>query len=151
MNLNTEIIKYIDGSILCWLATVSSDGVPNVSPKEIFDHQGENTIIVANIASPQTVKNIQQNENVCISFIDVLVQKGFQLKGKAKVIDSSDSRFLEMEKVLLKKTGGNFPFKTITVISIDQAKQIIAPKYVLYPNTTEAEQIADAKRAYGIK
>ena len=54
-----------------------------------------------------------------------------------------------MEKVLLKMTDGKFPFETITQISIEQAKPIIAPRYLLYPETTEEQQIASAKKTYG--
>lgn len=150
MEPGTEIREYIEKSVLCWLATVSPDGMPNVSPKEIFTSYGTNEIILANIASPQTVLNIRKNEQVCISFIDVLVQKGFQLKGKAKIIDSTDPGFMEMEKILLEMTGGNFPFKTITLIRVEQAKPIIAPKYILYPETTEEQQIEEAKRTYAL-
>ena len=150
MELTTEIKEYINRSVLCWLATVSNENTPNVSPKEIFNYYETDKIIVANIASPQTVLNIEQNTNVCISFIDILVQKGFQIKGKAKIIEKADSEFSEMEKILTKMTGGNFPFSTITEIKVEQIKKIIAPKYILYPETTESEQIESAKKAYGI-
>lgn len=148
MELTTEVKEYINRSVLCWLATVSAENVPNVSPKEIFNYYGMNKIIVANIASPQTVRNIKQNENVCVSFIDILVQKGFQVKGKAKIIRKTESEFSEMEKVLTEMTGGNFPFATITEITVIQIKPIIAPKYILYPETTETEQIENAKKTY---
>lgn len=150
MELTTELKEYINRSVLCWLATVSAENVPNVSPKEIFNYYGTDKIIVANIASPQTVRNIKHNANVCISFIDILVQKGFQIKGKAKIIGKMDSQFSEMEKILTKMTGGNFPFSTITEITIKYVKPIIAPKYVFYPETTEMEQIENAKTAYKI-
>jgi len=150
MELTREIKEFIDKSVLCWLATVSVENIPNVSPKEIFTYYETDKIIVANIASPQTVRNIKQNENVCVSFIDILVQKGFQIKGKAEIIGKKDSEFSEMEKILIEMTGGKFPFRTITKINIEQVKPIIAPKYVLYPKTTEKEQIESAKRAYGI-
>lgn len=150
MKLTSEIKDYINKSVLCWLATVSSEGIPNVSPKEIFNHYGTHKIIVANIASPQTVKNIQEHDAVCISFIDVFVQKGFQIKGKGKIIDKSHSEFAEMKQLLTKMTDGKFPFSTITEISIEQVKPIIAPKYMLYPETTESQQIADAKKTYGL-
>ncbi|MGB5654214.1 MAG: pyridoxamine 5'-phosphate oxidase family protein [Robiginitalea sp.] len=149
MELTTEIKEYIDRSVLCWLATVSVQNEPNVSPKEIFNYYGTDKIIVANIASPQTVKNITQNENVCLSFIDILVQKGFQVKGKAKIISKSSADFPEMESILLKMTGGRFPFASITAITIDRVKPIVAPRYVFYPETTEMEQIENAKKEYG--
>ena len=151
MELTSEIKEYIDRSVLCWLATVSAEQVPNVSPKETFNYFGPNKIIVANIASPQTVRNITQNKNVCLSFIDILVQKGFQIKGKAKIIQKRDEVFTEMEKALIKMTGGNFPFATITAIVIEQVKPSLAPKYILYPETTEAEQIESAKQTYELR
>lgn len=151
MELTEKIKESINKSVLCWLATVSTENVPNVSPKEIFNYYGTDKIIVANIASPQTVLNIKQNENICISFIDILVQKGFQIKGKAEIIEQTDLEFAEMEKVLTKMTEGKFPFATITKITVGQVKPIIAPKYVLYPETTEKEQIESAKKTYGIE
>ena len=151
MKLTAKIKESINKSVLCWLATVSPENVPNVSPKEIFNYYGTNKIIVANIASPQTVLNIKQNKNVCISFIDILVQKGFQIKGKAVIIEKNDMEFAEMETVLTKMTEGKFPFATITKITVDQIKPIIAPKYFLYPETTEKEQVESAKKTYGIE
>lgn len=151
MDLNSEIRQSIDKSILCWLATSSSNNIPNVSPKEIFSAYNSNQIIIANIASPESFKNIRQNQNVSVSFIDILVQKGFQVKGTAKIIESTDSEFSNMENILLKMTGGKFPFSSIINITAEKAKPIIAPKYILYPETTEEQQIESAKKAYGIK
>ncbi len=150
MELTKEIRDYIDKSVLCWLATTSPENIPNVSPKECFTYYGNDSIIIANIASPQTVRNIERNENICVSFIEVFVQKGFQIKGKAKIIGKTHSEFAEMEKILSEMTGGKFPFKTITKIMPEKVKPIIAPSYILYPETTEKEQIASAKKAYGI-
>ena len=149
MMLTKEIEAAIDDSVLCWLATSSANNMPKVSPKEIFCYFEDDTIIVANIASPQTVKNIRANKNVCISFIDILKQKGFQLKGAAEIIEKSATDFSKMEKMLLHLTEGKFPFATITKITITSSKPIIAPKYLLYPNTTEEQQIESAKKSYG--
>jgi len=151
MNLTIDIKDYMSRSVLCWLATVSDDNIPNVSPKEIFDYYADDKIIIANIASPQTVRNIIQNENVCVSFIDILVQKGYQLKGKARILQKTDFGYLEMENSLIEMTGGNYPFATITEITVEQSKPIIAPKNVLYTETTEAEQIESARIIYGIQ
>lgn len=150
MQLNKEIKASIDKSVLCWLATVSNENVPNVSPKEIFNYYKNNKIIIANIASPQTVKNIKQNQNVCVSFIDILVQKGFQIKGKAQLVGKTNPEFSEMKELLTKMTHGKFPFASITEITVEQIKPIIAPKYILYPETTEEAQIESAKKRYKI-
>lgn len=79
-----------------------------------------------------------------------MVQKGYQLKGKAVIIEKDNFQFDRLSKKLTAMTDGKFPFKSITKIKIDKAKPILAPKYVLYPRTTEEEQIESAKRAYGL-
>jgi len=145
--LNKTIKKTINQCVLCWLATSSAQNVPNVSPKEIFTYF-ENEIIIANIASPQTVENIKQNEQVCISFIHIFIQKGYQIKGKATIIDYTHTSYKAKEKKLLAMTAGRFPFATITVIKPESVKEIWAPSYQLYPDTTEAKQIESAEKTY---
>ena len=151
MIFTKEILEYIDRSVLCWLATSSKDNIPNVSPKEIFASYKEDHIIIANIASPKTVKNIKENPNVCVSFIDVLIQKGYQLKGRATILKKDDEDFEKAFEVLNKITEGLFPFSTITKIKIDSSKPILAPRYVFYKETTEEEQIISARNRYDIK
>lgn len=149
--LTHDIKHYINSSVLCWLASASADNMPNVSPKEIFTYHGDSTVLVANIASPRTVQNIQANEQVCISFIDIFVQKGYQLKGRASIVKKGHPSYLKLSEPLLKMTGGKFPISSIIEIKIEQAKPILAPRYVLYPETTEAEQIVSAMETYGVE
>jgi len=148
--LNKEIKEYIDRSVLCWLATASSDNVPNVSPKEAFKAFGDDSIIIANIASPQTIKNIKENNQVCLSFIEVFVQKGFQLKGIAEIITEEHEEYKAMKNSLEEFTQGAFPFKSITRIKVEKVKKIIAPSYKLFPDISEEEKIVEAKKSYGV-
>lgn len=149
MILTKEIKATMEKSVLCWLATASTEGTPNVSPKEIFTYYKEDKIIIANIASPKSKQNIVKNPNVCISFIDILVQKGFQLKGTARVLEEGQTDFPALEALLLPMTGHRFPFKSIFEVTIETSKSIFAPSYLLYPDTTtEKSQIASAKKAY---
>ena len=150
MYLTPDIKDYLNRSVLCWLATASTDGIPNVSPKEVFCAYDEDKIIIANIASPQSSKNIKKNAAVCLSFVDVLVQKGYQLKGKAEVITESSSSYSSMQAKLLELTQGKFPFREIFCIEVQSSKLIQAPSYLLFPETSEEDQIAAAKRSYGL-
>ncbi len=149
--LTLDILASMDASVLCWLATASADGQPNVSPKEVFCAYGPEQILIANIASPGSVRNILQNPAVCVSFIDILVQKGYQVKGEAEVLDGNDPDFNELEKPLLNITKGKFPFSQIIRVKVEKTKPIIAPRYWLYPDTTEKEQIRSALDAYRVR
>lgn len=147
--LTEEIKKSIDESILCWLATVDNTGSPNCSPKEIFTYFGDSQVIIANIASPESVNNIEINPDVCVSFVHVLKQKGFKLKGRAKY-DVTGGAYHEQFEQVQNLAGKSFPVKGVIVIDISSAKQIIAPGYYLVPGTTEESQIKSAKYAYGM-
>jgi len=145
--MNQTVKDYIDHSVLCWLATSSEDNMPNVSPKEIFTYYNDE-IVIANIASPQTVKNIQQNEKVCLSFIHIFIQKGFQIKGIATILEKTHKTYKAKEAKLIEMTQDQFPFSNIINIRVESIKDIWAPSYLLYPDTIEDRQIENAILAY---
>lgn len=148
MMLSKDVLKYLERSVLCWLATVDREGQPNVSPKEIFTvHNGR--LLIANIASPGSVKNIKGNRKVCVSFVDVLVQKGYQLKGVASILKPSDDA--DAFRVLQNMAGEKYKVLSVISIEIEKVKPIIAPSYLFYPDTNEAVKIEEAKRDYLLK
>lgn len=150
MILNDDILASIDSSVLCWLASVSSDGQPNVSPKEIFVAWNDK-LLIAQIASPQTVRNIRENHRVCVSFIDVFVQKGYQLKGSAEIFSRTMDGFQQRHDALYSLSGPDFPFASLIEVTVDSVKAIEAPRYKLFPETTEHQQVESAFRTYGVR
>lgn len=148
--ITPDVQASIDASVLCWLATASSDGQPNVSPKEVFVAL-EGTLLIAQIASPQTMRNLKENTRVCVSFVDVFVQKGYQLKGVAKVFHRDDKGFSDRHAALFEIAGPDYPFASLIEISVESAKEIIAPRYKLFPETTEQQQIESAMKGYRVQ
>ena len=150
MKLKKEVRASIEKSVLCWLATISADNSPNVSPKEVFTYWRDDHLIIANIASPQSAKNIKQNSSVCVSFIDVFVQKGYKINGQAQVLYADADLYHEMRASLLEITQGKYPFQSIICIRVEKISPIMAPSYFLYPEISEQDRIASAKKTYGV-
>ena len=146
-----DVLTYIDRSVLCWLATVDAEGHPNVSPKEAFMAYGDAELLIANIASPISAHNVSINPNVCVSFVDVFVQKGFKVKGTASLIEPSHEDFSLVETPLLTITQGKFPIQSIFKIQASSIQPIIAPSYWMFPSTTEESQIQAAMKTYGLE
>ena len=139
-------------SVLCWLATASATGQPNVSPKELFAVVDDEHVVVANIASPTSAKNIRANAQVCLSFVDVFAQKGYKVIGEARDVTLADTEFARWAEPLQKMAGGRFPIRSVFVIHATAVEAIIAPSYRFYPSeTTEASQIEAALRSYGVQ
>jgi predicted pyridoxine 5'-phosphate oxidase superfamily flavin-nucleotide-binding protein len=149
--ISNEVKKYIDESVLCWLATSNKENEPNVSPKEIFTYKGERIFLIANIASPNSIDNIKENSNVCVSFVNVFIQKGYKLKGTAILINKDDHDFKEKVKPLTDLFTGDFPIKSVIEIEIKKVDTIQAPSYFLYPDRTEQFQIESAMITYKVK
>lgn len=148
--LDEEVIKAINESVLCWLATVNRKSEPNVSPKEMFIAHGDRHILIANIASPQSAGNIQFNSNVCVSFVDVFKQKGYKVRGVADVIEKNHTGYAAREKILRTLGAEKFDFKSIIEVQVESVEPILAPSYIFFPETSEESQIRDAMRRYGV-
>lgn len=149
--ITDEVKKNIDKSVLCWLATTNEQNEPNVSPKEMFALYDDKTLLVANIASPNTIQNIKTNSKVCVSFLDIFVQKGYKLKGIAKVIEKTNIGYDEKLKLLTNLFTDKFPIKSIIEIDLETVDKIVAPSYYMYPETTEKSQIESAMMTYKVK
>jgi len=152
MNIEPTWHLFIHRSVLCWLATVDAHGQPNVSPKEVFAAFDEQHLVIAHIASPISVRNIQQNPKVCVSLIDIFVQKGWKLIGQAQNVNASDEAFHAYAKPLLAMAGGKFKIQAVLVVKVEHAHPILAPSYRFYPDTiTEEAQMDAAMKAYGVR
>ena len=150
--LPSELQTFAQSSILCWLATVDADGQPNVSPKEIFTCFDPDHLVIANIASPASVRNIAVNPRVCVSFVDVFVQKGFKVLGSARNVGKQDPDFATWAAPLQAMAGPRFPVHSVIVVRATGFEPILAPSYRLYPEeTTEQAQVAAAMRAHGVR
>jgi len=149
--ITKEFSNDIEQSVLCWLATSSIENEPNVSPKEIFILCNDTTLLIANIASPISIQNIEQNPQVCVSFLNIFLQKGCKIKGIAKNIKKNDHDFDSKLKVLTDKFTDKFPILSIIEIRIQKVDKIFAPSYHLFPETTEESQIENAMISYKVK
>jgi predicted pyridoxine 5'-phosphate oxidase superfamily flavin-nucleotide-binding protein len=149
--LNESVREAARRSVLCWLATVDAEGQPNVSPKEVWAVFDDQHVVVANIASPVSGRNIAQQPQVCLSFADVFVHKGFKLVGEAREVRAADPEFAAWAAPLLAMVGQRFVIHSVLVMRVTSVAPIVAPSYRFYPDdTTEASQIEAAMRAYNV-
>src|SRR5271169_4513744 len=75
---------------LAWVATVSRDGMPNVTPKGSLKLLDEQHVLFADLFSLKTGRNLLENKNVAVTVVDPGTGKGYQIKGTAEIIDSGE-------------------------------------------------------------
>ena len=150
VELTLEMKTCLDQSVLCWVATSDSDGRPNVSPKEVFTSDGDR-ILIAHIASPKTVRNIEVNPQVMVSVVDVFAQHGWQFSGQASLTWADTSEFAELVKLLDVITQGLYPIKAVMVVAVRDAQRIVAPSSWLFPDRPQDVVRQQVLFRYGVR
>ncbi|MCE0505136.1 pyridoxamine 5'-phosphate oxidase family protein [Roseivivax sp. GX 12232] len=141
----------LDRAVLVWLATADAEGRPNVSPKEVFLPAPSGEILIAEIASAGSLRNIRANPEVCVSALDVFRQKGMTFHGTARIIAPEAPDFAEAAAPLARKAGPAFAIRHVIAVSVTRARPLLAPGYRVFPDKTEGQMIAEAHRLYGVR
>ena len=127
--ITSEIKTFLNSQKLGYVATVSSDGKPNISPKGTIIAWSDNLLAFANIRSPDTVMNLQHNPFVEINVIDPLSRKGYLFTGTAKIIKNTP---LYVEILNHYRTNGiKSPINSIVIVDISSVSEVTSPLYDL--------------------
>ena len=146
----SDAVKFeAERAVLCWLATVSADGIPNVSPKELWRVHDDSMITIAEIASPRSLRNLRESSAACVSFVDVFRQKGCKLVGKARVVGRDDPEFEGLSVPLVAIAGDRFKVRHVFALSVEHVAPIVAPSYALY-EAKEEDMMAESFRTYSV-
>jgi uncharacterized protein len=115
---------------LGFVATVSEDGRPNVSPKGTTTVWDDERLMFADVASPGTVTNLAANPHVEVNVVDPILRKGFRFKGTATVY--TDGEMFERGVRILRGRGSALDMnriRSIVVIEVTSAAPLISPIY----------------------
>tara|TARA_B100000497_G_scaffold81854_1_gene91284 strand:- start:150 stop:599 length:450 start_codon:yes stop_codon:yes gene_type:complete len=127
--ITSEIKTFLKIQKLGYVATVSSDGKPNISPKGTIIAWSDNLLAFANIRSPDTLMNLQTNPFVEINVIDPLSRKGYLFAGTAKIIENTP---LYVEILNHYRINGiKSPISSIVIIDVSSVSEVTSPLYDL--------------------
>jgi predicted pyridoxine 5'-phosphate oxidase superfamily flavin-nucleotide-binding protein len=130
MNMITEEIKdFLNFQKLGYVATVSSDGTPNISPKGTIIGWNSNVLAFADIRSPDTMKNLQHNPHVEINVIDPFSRKGYLFKGMARIV--KDGVLFDEILSHYRHNGIKSPIKSIVLVDVSSITDVTSPLYDL--------------------
>jgi predicted pyridoxine 5'-phosphate oxidase superfamily flavin-nucleotide-binding protein len=130
MELTADMQRVVSEQSLGFVATVTRDGRPNVSPKgttTVFDAQH---LMFADVASPGTVENLTTNPYVEVNVVDPIVRKGYRFRGTAAVYTSG--AMFDRGLAVLQARGSTLTperVRSIVVIDVAEADVLISPAY----------------------
>ncbi len=139
--LTPEMRRVVTEQKLGFVATVSPEGRPNLSPKGTLAVWDDDHLIFADLASPRTVANVRRHPFVEVNVVDPFVRKGFRFRGTATVVNSGAE--WERSLDLFEKMGvyrARERVHAAVVIRVEQALPLLSPTYLAgAPRLSEAE------------
>ena len=130
MVIITEEIKFfVNFQKLGYVATISADNTPNLSPKGTIMILDELHLAFADIRSPQTVENLKHNPSIEINVVDPFSRRGYRFKGIAEIISYGN----KFNKIIsyYKKSGVKSTIKSIILVKIEKVSEVLSPLYDL--------------------
>ena len=126
---DNEIRNFVNFQKLGYVATVSSDGSPNLSPKGTIRILDDSRLVFANIRSPQTVENLTKNPSIEINVIDPFSRIGYRFKGIASILSDGD----DFKKILdyFKKKEIKSKISDVIIVDVKSFSKITSPSYDL--------------------
>ena len=133
--LTADMKRLVAEQPLGFVATVSPDGTPNLSPKGTFAVIDDRTLAFADIRSPQTIRNLRANPRLEVNFVDPFVRKGYRCSGTARLVNRGDAGF----DAILEKLRSSFAnrVRTVVVVTVEKVTPLTSPAYD--DGRTEAE------------
>ena len=127
--LTGDMKRVVDEQRLGFVATVCSDGTPNLSPKGTTAVWDDEHLVFANVRSPMTVANLRRNPNVEINVVDPFVRKGYRFKGVATVLDSGPLH--DAVIAFYKNRGVANAIREVVMVRVRSAQPLDSPAYDL--------------------
>ena len=133
--ISSEIKNFLNSQKLGYVATVSSDGKPNISPKGTIISWASDLLVFANIRSPDTMSNLKINSAMEINVIDPLSRKGYLFIGTGKII--KDSPLFDEIVTYYRNSGIQSPINSVVLVTVSSVSEVTSPLYDLGKSESE--------------
>src|SRR4051794_40006592 len=130
MRLTEEMRRLVEEQRLCFAATVSPDGSPNVSPKGTVWVWSDTELAFFDLASPQTVANLEGDPRIELNVVDQRRRRGFRFRGRATVTGASRDVAQALERFPRAAPAAS-RVRCLVVVQVDEARPLVSPVYTV--------------------
>ena len=137
--ITPDMRAVVQSAHLCFAATVTPDGRPNLSPKGTIRVWDDDHIFFLDIFSPGTRANLESNPYIEVNVVEQLSRRGYRFFGQA-TLHRNDDVYREATKRIYGEEGAKYPVEAVVLIAVERAEPVVSPGYIHTP--TEAEMRA---------
>jgi predicted pyridoxine 5'-phosphate oxidase superfamily flavin-nucleotide-binding protein len=148
--LSEEMKRMVEYLRLCYAATVTPDGKPNLSPKGSLKVWDDDHLVFADIASPVTIENLRKNPYIEINMVDPFLRRGYRFRGRAEIVHQGPV-FDFVANDLWNREGRQYPVNGVVKIRVEEAFPVRSPAYTFNKNVHEKDVKAVWLERYGYR
>jgi methionine--tRNA ligase beta chain len=129
VTLTEDMKAVIRAAHLCFAATVTPDGRPNVSPKGTIRVWDDGHLYFLDIASPGTRENLRGNPRMELNVVEALSRRGYRFSGPAS-LHRDDAIFQEAMRRVFEEEKADYPVEAVVLLAVEQAAPLLSPGYL---------------------
>ena len=148
--ITDEMARMIAELRLCYVATVTPDGRPNLSPKGSLRVVDGDHLAFADIMSPQTMRNLKENPYVEINIVHPFLRRGYRFKGRCDIATEGET-FDLVANELWQREGKQYPVNAVVRIEVETALPVRSPAYVFNKGVKEDDVRRIWLERYGVQ
>ena len=127
--LTPDMRAVIQVAHLCFAATVTADGRPNLSPKGTIRVWDDTSLFFLDIASPGTRANLAARPWMELNVVDQLSRRGYRFAGPA-ALRTQGTQFEEGCRRIFGEEGARYPVAGVVLLQVETAAPLISPGYL---------------------
>jgi predicted pyridoxine 5'-phosphate oxidase superfamily flavin-nucleotide-binding protein len=126
--LDADMRAVVAAQRLCFAATVTPEGRPNLSPKGTVRVWDDRHLFFCDIASPGTRRNLEANPWMELNIVDPISRRGYRFLGQAH-LHRGDAVYQEATARIFRDEGTTYPVEAVVLLEIESAAPLVSPGY----------------------
>jgi hypothetical protein len=126
--IDDDMRAVIAAQHLCFAATVSPDGTPNLSPKGTIRVWDDTHLFFCDIASPNTRRNLAANPHIEVNVVETTSRRGYRFAGRA-TLHVGDETYERATRMIFNDEQARYPVHAVVLIEVERARPLLSPGY----------------------
>ncbi|HKG90337.1 MAG TPA: pyridoxamine 5'-phosphate oxidase family protein [Gemmatimonadaceae bacterium] len=144
--LTPDMRAVIEAAHLCFAATVTPEGRPNLSPKGTIRVWDDARLFFLDIASPGTRANLERAPWMELNVVEQLSRRGYRFSGPAGVHHEGSAVYAEGVRRVYGETSPAQAPAAVVLLAVERAAPLLSPAYWRVADETALREIWRARR-----
>lgn len=144
--LTSDMRAVIKAASLCFAATVTPEGRPNVSPKGTIRVWDDTHLFFLDIASPGTRANLAHSPWIELNVVEQLSRRGYRFSGRAELHVEGSEVYEEATRRVYGETPPTSPVAAVVLLAVEHVAPVLSPAYWRVHDETALREIWRERR-----